>query len=59
MFVVPGNKKSRTRETKHPSTDVDSSTNTENPASKAKFVENQTFFLRGDFTPIMRKSIQI
>ena len=37
--------KSHVRETKHLSTDADSSTDTKNnPASKAKFIENQTYF---------------
>ena len=46
---------------KHFSTDADSSTDTKKkPASKAKFIENNFFFFsRGDFTPFMRKSIQI
>ena len=52
-------KKSRMRETKHLSTDVDSSTDTKkNPASKAKLIKNN-FFLRCDFTPLMSKSIRI
>ena len=52
-------KKSCIREIKHFSTDADSSIDTKkNPASKAKFVKNLTFFVR-QFTPFISKSIQI
>ena len=51
--------KFRKRETKHLSTNADSCTDTKNnPASKAKFLENLTFFARQFYT-LMWKSIQI
>ena len=60
LLQQEGPKKSRIQETKHLSTDADSSTDTKkNPASKAKLAKKKTCFLRGDFTPFMSKRFQI
>ena len=48
-------KKSHLRETKHLLTDADGSTNTRNPASKAKFAKKQTFFVRQFYTIYKQK----
>jgi hypothetical protein len=51
-------KKSRIRETKHLSTDEDSSTDAIGGWTKAKSAK-KNFFLRGDFRPLPTKNVQI
>ena len=50
--------KSRIRETKHLSTDADSSTDAIGGWTKAKSAKNN-FFLRGDFRPLSNKNVQM
>ena len=56
--LVSGEEKSRIRETKHLSTDADSSTDAIGGWTKAKSVK-KNFFLRGDFRPLPNKNIQM
>ena len=53
------NKKSRIRETKHLSTDADSSTDAIGGWTKAKSATTKKLFLRGDFRPIPNKNVQM
>ena len=48
-------KKSRIRETKHLSTDADSRTDTKKIMLVGQNLSKSKLFLRGDFTPFMRK----
>ena len=62
VLMVPGGlhvKKSRIRETKHLSTDADSSTDAIGGWTKAKSAKKKTFFLRGDFRPLRNKNFQM
>ena len=52
-------KKSRIRETKHLSTDADSSTDAIGGWTKAKSATKKNFFLRGDFWPLPNKNVQM
>ena len=52
------NKKSRIRETKHLSTDADSSTDAIGGWTKAKSAK-KNFLLRGDFRPLPNKNVQM
>ena len=52
-------KKSRIRETKHLSTDADSSTDAIGGWTKAKSATKKNFFLRGDFRPFPNKNVQM
>ena len=51
--------KSRVRETKHFSTDADSSTDAIGGWAKAKSAKKKTFFLRGNFRPLPNKNVQM
>ena len=51
-------KKSRIQETKHLSTDADSSTNAIGGWTKAKS-EKKTFFVRGNFRPLPNKNVHM
>ena len=51
-------KKSRIRETKHLSTDADSSTDAIGGWTKAKSAK-KNLFLRGDFRPLRNKNVQM
>ena len=53
-----GEKKSRIRETKHLSTDADSSTDAIGGWTKAKSAK-KNFFLRGNFRPLSNKNVQM
>ena len=54
--LLPCHEKSRIRETKHLLTDAESSTITkQNPASKSKFIKNQTFVARRFYTIFEQK----
>ena len=57
-LVKPSKKKSRIRETKHLSTDADSSTDAIGGWTKAKLAK-KNFFLRGDFRPLPKKNVQM
>ena len=53
-------KKSRIRETKNLSSDMDSSNDTKNiPAQEGKICQKTNFLLRSNFTPFISKSFQI
>ena len=52
-------KKSRIRETKHLSTDADSSTDAIGGWTKAKSANKINFFLRGHFRPLPNKNVQM
>ena len=52
-------KKSRIRETKHLSTDADSSTDAIGGWTKAKSAKKTNFILRGDFRPLPNKNVQM
>ena len=52
-------KKSRIRETKHLSTDADSSTDAIGGWTKAKSATKKNFFARGDFRPLWNKNVQM
>ena len=53
------NKKSRIWETKHLSTDADSSTDAIEGWTKAKSAQKKNFFLRGNFRPLPNKNVQM
>ena len=52
-------KKSRIRETKHLSTDADSSTDAIGGWTKAKISNKKKLFLRGGFRPLLNKNVQM
>ena len=59
LFFVVVAKKSCIRETKHLSTNADSSTNAIGGWTKAKSATKKNCFLRGDFRPLPNKNVQM